>query len=91
MRTTHAGGTMNDEAFDFDLEQEDYSKLLLRMVDGTTIRGTVKTNKRLADEVNSEEGFLVVHDAACRFAGAKGSRQKVIFVNKSHVLWSVPV
>lgn len=81
---------MNDEAFDFDLDQEEYSKLLVRMEDGTTIRGTVKTNKRLSDEINSDEEFLVLHDAVCRFEGTKGSRQGVIFVNKRHVLWSIP-
>ncbi|MBU1247816.1 MAG: hypothetical protein KKB70_03885 [Proteobacteria bacterium] len=81
---------MNEEQFDYALEEEEYGKLLVRLQDGSTIKGTARTTKTLADEVNDEERFLVLYDAVCKFADGRGSRQKVIFINKEHLLWVVP-
>jgi hypothetical protein len=81
---------MIDDAFYFEAAQEEYAKLLVRMDDGSMLKGTVKTNKRLSDEVNDQEPFLVLNDATCRLEGAKACRREVIFVNKRHVLWAVP-
>lgn len=84
-------GTLSEEQYDFALEdQEEYGKLLVRLVDGSTIKGTIESTKKLADEANDQDRFFVLHDAVCRFADGKGSRQKVIYVNKDHVVWSIP-
>jgi small nuclear ribonucleoprotein (snRNP)-like protein len=83
--------SVNDEQLELGLEdQEEYSKLLVRLVDGSTMKGTIESTKRLADDVNDSSPFLVMHDAVCRLAEGKGFRQKVIYVNKKHILWAVP-
>ncbi len=81
---------MNEDQFDFNVDQEEYAKLLVRLADGSTIKGTVKSTRRLPDEVNSSERFLVLDDAVCKFADGRVVRRKIFFVNKEHVVWAVP-
>lgn len=81
---------MHDEGFEFDGEHEEYARLKVLLVDGTVFLGTVKTNKRLSDEVNDQEPFLILSDAVFKTAKGKSGRKKTVFLNKTHVLYALP-
>jgi hypothetical protein len=63
--------------------------LLLKLLDGTTIKGktNVGSHQRLSDCLNREESpFLVVFDVSMQ-----GQAGKVLFINKSQIMWAMPV
>ena len=67
----------------------DSKKILLKMLDGTMIVGrtNLRSNTRLSDLLNRERDlFLVIFDAP--FRGLDGS---VVFVNKTQIMWAIPV
>ncbi|MFP4428851.1 MAG: hypothetical protein ACLFPB_05970 [Desulfovermiculus sp.] len=62
---------------------------ILRLVDGTSIKGSINTkqNTRLSDHLNTcEESFVVMFNCCLR-----EDVGKVIFVNKSQIVYVIPV
>jgi len=69
----------------------------IQLVDGTKINGQVNINHepgydRLSDLIgNSNDSFLIVFNAFRYEEGKKKPvKHRTIFVNKSHILWSIP-
>ncbi len=71
-----------------EYEGFDSKEAVLKLSDGNTIKGkiNIKTCARLSDLLNQKDDlFLVVFD--CQFREDLG---KVLFINKSHVVWIAP-
>ena len=67
----------------------DSKKVLIKMLDGTMIIGrtNLRSNTRLSDLLNRERDlFLVIFDAPFR-----GQDGQVVFVNKTQIMWAMPV
>jgi len=67
----------------------DSKKILLKMLDGTMITGrtNLHNNTRLSDLLNRESDlFIVVFDAPFR-----GQDEQIVFVNKTQIMWAMPV
>jgi hypothetical protein len=67
----------------------DSKKILIKMLDNTMIVGrtNLRSNTRLSDLLNREKDlFLVIFDAP--FRGLDG---RVVFVNKTQIMWAMPV
>jgi hypothetical protein len=67
----------------------DSKKILVKMLDGTMVVGrtNLRSNTRLSDLLNRERDlFLVIFDAP--FRGMDG---RVVFVNKTQIMWAMPV
>ena len=69
----------------------------IKLVDGSNINGRANINRnegfdRLSDLVTSnQEPFLILIDATVYEAGTETpAKNKTLFVNKTHILWSAP-
>jgi hypothetical protein len=63
----------------------------IRTLDGFTCSGKMNlgVNERLSDMFTKEEKpFIVLYDVT--FEGGEGGAGKVLFVNKSHIVWAEP-
>ena len=71
---------------------EEY-KVRMKLVNGEKLFGTVNIAtsgaKRLSDMfVLRDQPFLILYDCS---SGSTGSKGRVMFVNKMHILWAEPV
>lgn len=71
---------------------EEY-KVRIKLVNGEKLFGTVNIAtsgaKRLSDMfVLRDDPFLIMYDST---SGGTGTKGRVMFVNKSHILWAEPV
>jgi hypothetical protein len=63
----------------------------IRTVEGHALSGKINVgvNERLSDIFTKERApFVVLYDVT--FDGGKGGTGKVLFVNKSHIVWAEP-
>ena len=70
-------------------EKTNIRRMLIKLVDSTTIKG--KTNiqqfNRLSDAINSaDKPFVTMFDVSIQ-----GHEGQVVFVNKSNIVWVMPV
>ncbi len=67
----------------------DSKKVIVKLLDGSVITGrtNLKSNTRLSDLFNEEKDlFIVIFDAPFR-----GEDGQVVFVNKTQIMWAMPV
>jgi hypothetical protein len=65
------------------------ARLVVRLADGTTIRGAINIGKynRLSDFLNSRDSdpFIIVYEAAL-----PDTDGKVVIINRHHIAWAMP-
>lgn len=71
------------------MKEMNVQNILIKLLDGTTVKG--KTNmgshNRLSDRLNrGEDAFMVLFDVSMQ-----GQTGKVIFINKTQIMWAMPV
>ena len=71
------------------INESNKTKLAVCLSDGTTVKGSLNIRKynRLSDYLNSQEAepFLTIYDASM-----PGSKDKVIIINRAHIVWAIP-
>lgn len=71
--------------------QSNPKRVTLRTVDGHALSGNINlgVNERLSDIFTKEpKPFVVLYDVT--LDGGTGGAGKVLFVNKSHIMWAEP-
>ena len=67
----------------------DSKEIIVKLIDGTSIKGWInlRENTRISDLLNNYDAqFLVLFNCTLR-----EELGKVLFVNRNHILWVVPV
>ena len=71
-----------------DVYKKEYRNITIRTTDGSIILGKINIGikKRVSDIfLKTDEPFIVLFDA-----GHKEGSGKILFVNKSHIVWAEP-
>jgi hypothetical protein len=65
------------------------SKISIRLVDGTIIKGCLNLHKynRVSDCLNSKDSdqFLTIYDGCM-----EGTEGKVVIINRDQIVWAIP-